>query len=135
MTRRLLPCVIALASTGATAVAHHSLSSAYDVTRSISIEGVVTQFQFINPHPIVIVDVTRNGQTRPWRLEMDNRRELEAIGVTTATFKAGDRIIARGSPGHGDEPRLYIRALDRPADGLRYEQAGFNPTIRYDRRQ
>jgi hypothetical protein len=63
-------------------------------------------------------------------MEMDNRRELVDIGVTAETLKAGERVVATGSPGRSTAIQsLYIRRLDRPADGFRYEQLGYSPRV------
>jgi hypothetical protein len=66
---------------------------------------------------------------------MDNRAELAGIGIDAATFKPGDRVVARGSAGRGHEGRqsLYLLRLDRPADGLRYEQIGNSPRVNIER--
>ena len=110
--------------------AHHSLSGVYDTSRQVTIEGIVAQFQFINPHPFVTVDVdSGQGKTQPWRLEMDNRSELVEIGMSSQTLKKGDRVAVTGSPGRTQPQTLYVNRLDRPADGFRYEQIGSTPRI------
>lgn len=115
---------------GLPASAHHSIAAVYDSSRPRSLEGVITQFEFIHPHPFIVLEV-REGNATPqsWRLEMDNRFELAEIGVTAETFKAGDRIVVSGSPGRVQPQTLYIRRLDRPRDGFEYEQAGSRPRI------
>ena len=113
-----------------TAGAHHSIAGMYDASRNTTLEGVVAQFQFINPHPIVVVDVRRGSATEQWQMEMDNRRELSQIGFTETTLKPGDRVVVHGSPARREAQRLYIRQLDRPADGFGYEQIGTSPRIR-----
>ena len=110
--------------------AHHSLPGYYDSSKQVTIEAVVTQFQFVNPHPFLIVEVKNTGGTQQWRLEMDNRRELVDIGVTGETFKPGDRITASGMQARPPVQGLYVRRLDRPSDGLWYEQIGSSPRIR-----
>jgi hypothetical protein len=63
-------------------LAHHSIAGAYDTGREVRIEGLVTEFQFVNPHPFLVVEVRDdNGETRQWRLEMDNRVELLREGM------------------------------------------------------
>lgn len=119
----------ALAFAAAAAQAHHSISAAYDSARQQRIEGIVAEFQFVNPHPFVIVTVTDGGGAEAWRLELDNRFELAAIGVTAATLKPGDVVIVTGSVGRTDARSLYVRQLDRPADGFRYEQVGTRPRV------
>ena len=111
--------------------AHHSLAGVYDSSKPVSIEGVVAQFQFINPHPFVTVSVKGDGgKAAEWRLEMDNRFELEAIGMTSRTLLPGDKITARGSRGRDNANSLYVQRLDRPADGFWYEQVGMTPLMR-----
>ena len=128
MNRRVVQVVAGIAIMSGSLRAHHSISGAYDTNREITIAGVVTLFQFVNPHPFVTVDAEdRENQT--WRMEMDNRSELVEIGVNSGTLKPGDRIVVTGSPGRSQSQILYIRRLDRPADGLRYEQIGTTPHI------
>jgi hypothetical protein len=110
--------------------AHHSIANAYDTRREVTIEGVVTQFHFISPHPVVTIDVQDGGGSQPWLLEMDNRSELARIGMTGQTLKPADRVVVTGNPATGGRQSLYIRRLDRPADGFRYEQVGRSPRIR-----
>jgi len=38
-------------------LAHHA-NSAYDRERTISVTGVVTRWQFINPHAVIFLNVT-----------------------------------------------------------------------------
>jgi hypothetical protein len=124
----------ALGFTSVVAHAHHSISAVYDSSRQQRLEGVVAEFQFVNPHPFVIVTVETNGAEESWRLEMDNRFELTQVGMTDATLKPGDRVVVTGSLGRNEARTLYIRQLDRPADGFRYEQVGSRPRVSTTRR-
>jgi hypothetical protein len=118
-----LPC-------GSSAHAHHSIAAVYDSGRQREIEGVVAEFQFVNPHPFLLVTVDAGaGVTELWRLEMDNRFELSGIGMTVDTLKPGDRVVVTGSEGRTEPRSLYVRRLERPADGFRYEQVGSRPRI------
>jgi thiamine monophosphate kinase len=64
-----------------------------------------------------------------WRAEMDNRFELEQIGISRGTFRPGDAVIISGSPGRSQALTLYLWRLERPADRLRYQQVGGSPSI------
>lgn len=135
MKRGLLTLVVGLAAWGSAAQAHHSIASVYDSARQVTIDAVVTQFHFVNPHPFVMAQVTdRTGTARPWRLEMDNRWELADVGMTSATFQPGDRIVVSGSLARSEPQHLYIRRLERPADGFTYEQVGTRPRVIRGRR-
>src|SRR3954465_8349021 len=91
MRRWLLTLAAAFSACGTTAVAHHSLAE-YDSSRRIKVDGLVSQFQFVNPHPFLVLDVRdASGAVQQWRLEMDNRWELTEAGITKDTLKFGDR--------------------------------------------
>lgn len=108
--------------------AHHSIAAVYDNTRRVSIEGAVTEFRFVNPHPVLFVR-TDGEKDEVWALEMDNRSELAAIGVKADTFRPGDHVIASGSPARKSVRRFYLLELHRPTDGLHYQQIGTRPRI------
>ena len=131
MNQRILSALgIAVVASAAVAHAHHSIAGVYDGSRPVTIDGVVAQFQFINPHPFVVIDVKdASGRAQQWTAEMDNRRELVEIGFDSATLKPGDRVVVTGSPSRAQQQSLYIRRLERPADGFSYEQIGNSPSI------
>ena len=129
---KLLAAVWLLAA--AAPAAHHSLSSVYDSRKQITLTGTVREFQFVNPHPWIGIDVTDAGNVRRWRLELDNRWELENVGMSADTFKPGDVVVATGSAGRDGARGLYVRRLDRAADGLLYEQVGPSPSLRFNSR-
>ena len=96
----------------------------------MTIEGVVTRLQFVNPHPLVTIDVQDGSDTaQQWRLEMDTRWELVEIGFASGTLRPGDRIVVVGSLARRQAHSLYIRRLDRPSDGFWYEVVGRSPRI------
>jgi hypothetical protein len=129
MIPRLAIAGAALCLASGSAHAHHSIAAVYDGSRQHRLDAVVAEFQFVNPHPFVIVTVEANGAEESWRLEMDNRFELQGVGMSAETLKRGDRVVVTGSLGRNDPRTLYIRQLDRPADGFRYEQIGSRPRI------
>jgi len=121
MTRQAVALIFAFAL-------HHSIAGVYDSSREIKLEGLITEFRFVNPHPFLIIDV----QHEPWKLEMDNLSELVDVGMTKETFKAGDRVVVSGNRAREKSQQvLYIRKLDRPVDGFRYEQVGTSPRINF----
>ena len=111
--------------------AHHSITAVYDSRRQVTVTGSVREFQFVNPHPWIGLDVTGTDGVREWRLELDNRWELVDVGMKADTFKPGDVIVATGSSGRDGARAVYVMRLDRAADGLHYEQKGSSPSIRF----
>ena len=128
--KRILLFILGIGLTAIVAEAHHSIAGAYDTNRKITIEGMVVQFHFVNPHPFLMMDVKQDGGgLQQWRLEMDNRSELSQVGMNADTLKPGDRVVVTGSPAREQSQSLYIQKLDRPADGFQYEQVGNSPRI------
>ncbi len=131
MPRALAAAVAAVFLNGTIAATHHSIAGVYDAARQVRLEGTVAAFQFVSPHPFLEIDVRRgSGSVERWRLEMDNRSELSAVGITADTLKPGDRVTVRGSAARSGVPSLYVRELARPADGFLYEQVGSSPRVR-----
>jgi len=113
------------------AAAHHSISAVYDSRKPVTLTGSVREFQFVNPHPWIGLDVTGADGVRQWRLELDNRWELVDVGMKPDTFKPGDVIVATGSSGRDGARAVYVLRLDRASDGLHYEQRGQSPSLRF----
>jgi hypothetical protein len=128
--RLLLFALTTLLALTSLAGAHHSISGMYNTSRDVKLEGTVTQFRFIQPHPFLLVDVLRNGVTEQWHFELDNRFELAGIGITESTLKPGDRIVVSGSPAYREQLHLYVQRLERPADGFGFEQVNNTPRLR-----
>jgi len=133
MTRWIAALALGIAVAGAHAGAHHAISAIYDSSKQVSVEGVVRDFQFINPHPILTIVAAEAGKEMEWRLEMDNRFELIDVGMKADTLKAGDRVVVTGSLSRTNPQSLYLMRLDRSADGFRYEQIGASPRVRRGR--
>ena len=115
MKRWILPIAAGIAMPVLAAYAHHSISGVYDSSRQVTIEGIITQFHFINPHPFVVMETRNSSGAQQWRLEMDNRSELVEVGMNSETLKPGDRIVVSGSPGR--------------TQSQSYEQGGSSPRI------
>jgi len=79
------------------AAAHHSFVVEYDVNRPLKLTGVVTTFEWTNPHAYLHVDVVEvSGDRTPWTFEMASPNVLEVNGWTKRTLKAGDRVTLEG---------------------------------------
>ena len=113
--------------TSVSAQAHHSIAGMYDSRKEATVEGVITEFRFVSPHPFIDLTDARTGQA--WQLELDNRREFEAIGITADTLKTGDRVIVVGSMSRRESNQMYVRRLSRPADGFGFEEVGSRPRL------
>ena len=88
--------------------AHHG-QSAYDMTKSVTVTGTVTEFQFVNPHCILVFDVKDDkGAIERWQGELTSPNRLLRAGWTAQSVKPGDRIVLTGSRAKSGAPSLYI---------------------------
>lgn len=79
------------------ALAHHSFAM-FDHSRTITIRGKVTSYQFTNPHCYLEVDVPEGGGTRHYSLEMTSPNMMSRIGWTSRTIKSGDAVTVVVAP-------------------------------------
>ena len=76
---------------------HHGETN-YDTEKLVSVKGTVTDFQFINPHVQVFMDVKNgNGEIEKWSCEARSPIMLVRLGGWDKnTLKPGDVITASG---------------------------------------
>jgi hypothetical protein len=80
-----------------TAVAHHGTAN-YDMTKVVTIKGTVADFQFINPHVEIFIDVKDDkGNVQKWQAETNSPNLLHRTGWTKDSLKRGDVITASGN--------------------------------------
>jgi hypothetical protein len=104
-----VPTAVALllAAAGSSASAHHNSVPIYDFSRSLTINGTVTEFRFLNPHArihLAVADST--GVARVWLAEGANAIALRLNGWTGSEMKPGDRITVTGAPSRDGSPRV-----------------------------
>ena len=77
--------------------AHHGETN-YDTEKTVSIKGTVSEFQFINPHTLIFLDVkNEKGQMEKWNCEARSPGMLVRVGGWAKdTLKPGDIVTAVG---------------------------------------
>ena len=82
------------------ALAHHGTGASYDLTKLVTVKGVITKFAWSNPHSQLYFDVTDDkGSVEHWSAELNAPGNLERAGYTRRgmldLFKIGswDRIL------------------------------------------
>ncbi|HVN45567.1 MAG TPA: DUF6152 family protein [Steroidobacteraceae bacterium] len=79
------------------AAAHHSPYVHYDGKQMVEIEGVVTEFEWRNPHTRFNVEqTTADGKKVLWNMEYSPPVILMRQGVTKDTFKVGSKMKFAG---------------------------------------
>jgi hypothetical protein len=97
-------------------LSHHS-NVAYEVTKVITVTGVVRQFEWVNPHTWVhlVVDDGKGGKVE-WAAEGRAPGILLRAGWTRGSLKPGETVTIDMSPAK-DGSRTAIIARVTKADG------------------
>ena len=117
MTRKLLFAlgIVALLVIGARpALAHHG-GAAFDQTKPQTLQGTVTQLDFVNPHVVVWFDVANpDGTVTKWSGWLTAPNKLQRAGWDRHTLKPGDKITIVGNQQKNGSPVLQIRSVAGP---------------------
>jgi hypothetical protein len=86
--------------------------------RNLEITGTVVSFDFINPHPIIVVAVTdETGRRSDWQVEGPTAIYLSRTGWTAESVRPGETITVRGAPPKKAEARALAGREVRKSDG------------------
>jgi hypothetical protein len=78
--------------------AHHSFSAQYDANKPITLTGVVTRFEWTNPHARFYIDVKDDkGNITNWNLELGSPNILARAGWTRKALTVGDNVTVEGA--------------------------------------
>jgi len=97
---------------GTAAQGHHSSAPHYDANQPVNLEGSVTEFEFVNPHAFLHVEVpTEDGGTVVWNCEMPAAVMLRRQGWSPESIAAGDQIAIEGIAARRDPHGCSIRTV------------------------
>lgn len=116
-----------------TAAAHHSPAMLYDLSREMTIRGVVTEYVLGNPHLRIYFDVENDGTTEKWMAEGGSRTVLVRKGWDGTEVAPGDRITVRGHPTRDGSNVVHLEYLIL-ADGTELYGEDLNSTALEERR-
>ncbi len=88
--------ILGLVVGSAPLAAHHGTAN-YDMTKLTTVKGTVTDFQFVNPHVLILLDVKNDkGEVEHWQAEATSPNHLVRAGWTRTIIKPGDQITLSG---------------------------------------
>ena len=119
MTRKLtviLGAAVVLLLIAGPMFAHHG-AAAYDTSQNTTLKGTVVEFDFINPHCQLFINVAdESGALVKWDGEFTNPGTLHRRGWTKDMFKPGDQITMIGNRAKNGANVLRVLKLEM-ADG------------------
>jgi len=116
--KRLLLAVSLAVAVGSTQ-AHHS-AAMFDMSKTVTLQGTVKQFQYTNPHCwLQVLVMSPDGKTVEWGFETEGPSTLLRVGIKLKTFQPGDKVTIVAHPMRDGRPAgAWISATK--ADGTVY---------------
>jgi len=115
--------VIAFSSLARVASAHHGGGS-FDLSTSVTYEGVLTRVELVNPHSWLYFDVKEpDGRVSHHRCEMRSVHVLRRSGWAREQFPAGQPITVEAAPDRKDPNSCYLNTI-RFKDGTHMDRYG-----------
>ena len=89
----ILSAIAGLIMAAVPVLAHHSFAAEFDPNQPITMSGVVTKVEWLNPHTHFYIDVKdENGKVVNWDLETGSPNALARRGWTRNSLKIGDSV-------------------------------------------
>ena len=106
VSRLLLALLVFLVFPGSSLLAHHSTAE-YDLKHPATATGVVTRFEWSNPHAHIYLDAPApDGRLEHWVIEIDSPFALERLGWSKDSLRPGDEITCSGARAKDGAPRM-----------------------------
>jgi hypothetical protein len=81
------------AAVAAPAFGHHSFAM-FDAEKTVTLQGMVKEFEWVNPHSWlrVMVNDEKTGKSVLWAVELSSPGRLVTMGMRADSVKAGDAV-------------------------------------------
>jgi hypothetical protein len=123
--RRFTLCLV-LSALVVPAWGHHSFDAEFDRNKAMSVEGVVTKVEWINPHSYIYIDVKdSSGKVVNWAVEGFPIGMARRNGLSKDFLKVGDVIRLEGYGSKDGSNRMSGREITLP-DG---QKKPFGPPV------
>jgi hypothetical protein len=92
--------------------AHHSFSAEFDINQPITLKGVLTKMDWVNPHGWIYIDVTQpDGKVVNWAIEAGGPTQLLRRGLRKTDFPAGIEVTVEGFRARSGQPIANGRSV------------------------
>lgn len=95
------------------ALAHHAFAAEYDAKKRVTLQGVVTKMEWVNPHTWLHVDVKNpEGKVEEWLVEGGPPNALFRRGLQKTALMPGTPVTIEGAKARDGTNRIngsYVR--------------------------
>jgi hypothetical protein len=121
-TAGVLVCVAAAA---APALAHHASVAEFDMDKQITLNGVISKVDWINPHVYIYIDCKdAQGNVTTWAMESLPTRFFHSMGLSKEMLGQGQAVTIAARPAKVQGKHLgWIVSITYP-DGHVYDFSG-----------
>lgn len=112
--------LIILLAVAAASFAHHSVSGQFDTSKSLTLTGVISRVEWINPHIYLHMDVKDDtGMVTTWALASLPTAMMRRAGLTRESVQGrpGEVVTVAANPARDDARRLAWVNTITYADG------------------
>ena len=101
-----------LVSLAGAAYAHHGFVSWFDMSKSVTVKGTVTSFDWTNPHSYIYLEAKdEKGAAEKWTIELGALSMLARAGWRKDTLKPGDEITVIGNRAKDGKPIMHLEKV------------------------
>jgi hypothetical protein len=106
-----LSIALAVSAIAVPVMAHHS-GAMFEDKKEVTLNGVVKEFQFTNPHSWLLVDVKGpDGKVTTWGFEAEGPSSMTRAGIRLKDFTPGTAVTITGRPMKDGRPAaLWVKA-------------------------
>jgi hypothetical protein len=120
MRRAVLTLLCTVTITGP-AMAHHS-AARFILAQSVTVDGVVTRYEWANPHVYVYVSETNAaGEAVEWEVEGQPPAMMRRIGWSRETLAVGDAVRLTGAPSRNPSSKALLLTSLHKAEAALYD--------------
>jgi len=99
-------------------LAHHTISWYYNVDKLVTLKGVVTEIDWVNPHVVFHVDVTQdNGSVVSWSVETAAAYQAPRRGLQKDFMKAGELVSMAVFVAKDGGPKAAMQSITLASTG------------------
>lgn len=98
--------------------AHHG-NAAYDTSKTSTVQGTITSFDFTNPHVIMALDGKDDkGVAGKWQGELTSPNRLSRMGWSKNSLKPGDKVTVTGYVAKSGATSMWITKISAEGKDL-----------------